>query len=528
MRALPSFLAALLATACTDPPRRGGLPPASESPDGPLADAGPRSDVQAGRDAEAGAGDTGRTDTGCPPEPCEEGESPCGCECADLAAAPAHCGECGRACGEGQVCVAGECADGCPQGSERCEGEQECSDLASSPWHCGRCGHGCRPGDECHAGECGERCEATERWCGGRCLDVTSDPLNCGDCGVACDPQEEACREGECGYRCEQHEVICGGACADLAVNVHHCGGCGQRCAMNQDCVRAECVLACGVTLTRCGDVCADTMRSVVHCGGCDRACDAHVVCRQGVCACEDPALLDCGDRCVDPQTDGEHCGGCDNPCPEDQVCSGGECTCELEGWGVCGGRCVDMRHDAQHCGECGEQCDDGVECVFGHCGGPEIFQGVRTNVPEVELEGWEQCWSGRYGASGVSVRNEVLTRCDGPWLLLACRPVDAASLSVMAMGLREDVLFECGNGNLTTHTANGVNWYFSDSYSWGFVVAPEPVSRSSCDTAGSRAETRLCWHTGGGNMNGGYRCGAQSGLNGSQDWERLVYHVPP
>jgi hypothetical protein len=74
----------------------------------------------------------------------------------------------------------------------------------------------------------------------------------------------------------------------------------------------------------------------------------------------------------------------------------------------------------------------------------------------------------------------------------------------------------------LTAH--NGVEWYFSESYSIGFVAPGTGVSRNSCDTAGVQPQFRLCWHTGGRRFNGGYRCGAQSGLNGSRDWERVIW----
>jgi hypothetical protein len=52
--------------------------------------------------------------------------------------------------------------------------------------------------------------------------------------------------------------------------------------------------------------------------------------------------------------------------------------------------------------------------------------------------------------------------------------------------------------------------------------------SRNSCDIAGGETnpELRLCWHTGGGNIQGGYRCGATTGLNGDPTWQRLVFHA--
>jgi len=87
------------------------------------------------------------------------------------------------------------------------------------------------------------------------------------------------------------------------------------------------------------------------------------------------------------------------------------------------------------------------------------------------------------------------------------------------------DVTFDTGTGN-TPHNANGVGWYYNDSYSWGFARQGDPISRSTCDIEGGNPESRLCWHTGGGNINGGWRCGSATDLNGSNAYERLIFHA--
>lgn len=50
-----------------------------------------------------------------------------------------------------------------------------------------------------------------------------------------------------------------------------------------------------------------------------------------------------------------------------------------------------------------------------------------------------------------------------------------------------------------------------------------ETRRRTSCDTAAGNETLRLCWHTGGGSMNGGWRCGSSTGLNGDATWERVI-----
>jgi hypothetical protein len=56
----------------------------------------------------------------------------------------------------------------------------------------------------------------------------------------------------------------------------------------------------------------------------------------------------------------------------------------------------------------------------------------------------------------------------------------------------------------LLLSSADGVAFYYSNSYSWGFANHPANFARSSCDTNGG--SDRLCVHTGGNQVNGGVR----------------------
>ena len=69
---------------------------------------------------------------------------------------------------------------------------------------------------------------------------------------------------------------------------------------------------------------------------------------------------------------------------------------------------------------------------------------------------------------------------------------------------------------------ANGTGWYFTNSFSMGYAAEGEAVSRNSCDTnPGAR---HLCYHTGGGNLNSGWRCGDNTGVGPSH--ERIIFHA--
>jgi hypothetical protein len=105
---------------------------------------------------------------------------------------------------------------------------------------------------------------------------------------------------------------------------------------------------------------------------------------------------------------------------------------------------------------------------------------------------------------------------------MLACRPVGSFSLALLAQADRSDVIFDTGDDADSLHVANGTGWYFSLSFrSWGFVRAGDTVQKDNCDidTSGANDE-RLCWHV----NDPGYRCGATLELNGSEEFERIVY----
>jgi len=201
------------------------------------------------------------------------------------------------------------------------------------------------------------------------CIPVLDDPQNCGDCGITCDTGTDKCAYGECVYKCEPDEIICNGVCVDIKSNSHHCGGCFNHCRVDQDCDNEECVLTCPFGWERCRGECVNVMRDKRHCAECGSSCDEWLVCRQGICECDDPSLIQCNELCRDLSEDHQNCGDCGSPCPDDQICVDSECTCELEGHLVCDGRCLNTLEDESHCGDCDTECDDDIECLGGWCG---------------------------------------------------------------------------------------------------------------------------------------------------------------
>ncbi|MFO0759880.1 MAG: hypothetical protein U0359_25570 [Byssovorax sp.] len=305
--------------------------------------------------------------------------------------------------------------------------------------------------------------------------------------------------------------------------------------------------------------------------------------CKQGMCtsipkndgqSCDDNKYCTINDHCQ-----GGSCTGDPNPCaPPDDVCKIGVCD---ENFKMCtvtngneGGVCSDGNpctiNEKCQSGQCvggvagnqGQMCDDGNGCTMGTtcnngvCGNPGsqiqncvsgdsccpagctlaqdadclyYVPGVQQNVPPAMLQGWTQCWSGTYADSGPDL-GSLLATCNKSKLLMACRPVGQQNFTLLAMGPRLDVTFDCGQQDNCTKQSNGVGFYFSNSWSWGFAPGGQAVHRFSCDytDAGNPlpfADQRMCWHTGGNSINSGYRCGAND-LNGAANWQRLLFHA--
>lgn len=93
---------------------------------------------------------------------CAESELACGGRCVDPKSDPAHCGECGKACPDGDRCTAGVCELACPPGANACGG-RTCLDLATDAKNCGACGKTCADTEDCVAGTCVTACRARLR-----------------------------------------------------------------------------------------------------------------------------------------------------------------------------------------------------------------------------------------------------------------------------------------------------------------------------------------------------------------------------
>jgi len=80
-------------------------------------------------------------------------------------------------------------------------------------------------------------------------------------------------------------------------------------------------------------------------------------------------------------------------------------------------------------------------------------------------------------------------------------------------------------NTDVTT-LSNGTAWYYGMNKfigSMGFAKAGDSVVKGECDTSsGGSKKHRLCWHLS--DNVGGFRCGEETELNNSKDWQRMVF----
>lgn len=147
-------------------------------------------------------------------------------------------------------------------------------------------------------------------------------------------------------------------------------------------------------------------------------------------------------------------------------------------------------------------------------------FEGVRQNVPPAEIVGWRQCHRSIYNQSGLPIAN-ILRDCDGDQIMYGCKSTAAANWQVLAQGARDSVFNDTGRGNVLT-VNNGVGWYFNGVQSIGFAPAGQAVTRNSCDTTNMGSNDRICWHSSGGNLNGGWRCGNNTRAGAAE--ERVIW----
>lgn len=98
-------------------------------------------------------------------------------------------------------------ANDCGKGAWSCQGEKctcpqtmcgaVCTNLFLDGSNCGACGKTCGAGEICMAGNCSPCKPPMRQMCGGTCVFIVNDNNNCGGCGIKC-PVGKICTQGAC------------------------------------------------------------------------------------------------------------------------------------------------------------------------------------------------------------------------------------------------------------------------------------------------------------------------------------------
>jgi hypothetical protein len=356
----------------------------------------------------------------------------CGGQCLDVSQSSSHCGDCSTLCDAGTFCYLGSCEESVScadagdvacalnanQAGRCCEGR--CLDETGDVRNCGTCGHLCGEGEVCLSGDCvALRCGGMPSdvdcliddqsphgtCCDGRCLPratFQADARNCGGCHAHCS-RSSVCESGSCTepdsgkpFSCQQGGCAPDEICMPDGICLHR--GCG---GADDNTVCAQSPELDGVC---CHQVCVDVTQNQGNCGRCGAACDGGELCDDSMCkpfggcgvgAGQCPLSAErngicCGDQCVDTNADPANCGACGTACAAGRSCERGSCRaascagaqagelCSLpsgEEAACCHGSCVaelSFQSDPQSCGSCGTRCPSGVSCEDGQCTDPD------------------------------------------------------------------------------------------------------------------------------------------------------------
>ena len=330
---------------------------------------------------------------------------------------------------------------------------------------------------------------------------------------------------------CTPVDETCNGADDDCDGRVDESFGVGAPCAVGLGACAGGGVVICEAGAAICARA-ADmpgAMPVDETCNGidddCDGATDEEIASQP--CYTGPDGTADVG-AC---QTGGSACVSGSEVCleqirPQPDACDGADADCDGqvdEGCADCGNGTLDP----------GEACDDGNLDAGDGCAPNCRFEdvqsgliaGVQRNVaiPAIADRGFFECYSDRYNSAGTSL-DQVLADCASTDLLIGCRAVGADTLTIAAEGLFEEVTRDVGGDREAVNPHNGVHFYFSRSASWGFAPLGAAVFRNTCDTAALDDPDRMCWHTTDNAFRVGWRCGADTGLNGSDRFERVIY----
>ena len=112
------------------------------------------------------------------------------------------------------------------------------------------------------------------------------------------------------------------------------------------------------------------------------------------------------------------------------------------------------------------------------------------------------------------------IAACAGPYLFVGARKSQDSTFLLGAYDSTDNILQETELN--TPHLSNGVYWYFSPGYSFGFLGNAD-LHQNAADIGGTLPYSRLSWHI---DQNiGGFRAGLHTYLDNDHSWQKSIYN---
>ena len=340
-----------------------------------------------------GGGSTGGGSTGGGSASCAGSLAECSLMCVDLQADVENCGQCGRVCGNGEVCNRGACQvlpTDCTVGAG-CGPGYFCDPISR------RCMTGCRlstdcpTGATCSTGQC--RCPSGQHACGQQCVSdtaVTSCGASCRSCPSTANGTA-TCNGSMCGLTCAPGYARNGNTCVEINECLSGNGGCSANATCTNTPGSRTC--ACNAGFTGDGITCIDINECQTNNGGCDANAACFNTPGSRTCTCN-TGYAGTGLTCADVDECLSGNGGCSANATCANTIGSRTCTCTA-GYSGNGVVCTDINE----CLTANGGCDSNATCAntpgARTCSCNAGFSGNGTTCADID-----ECLTGNGGCS--------------------------------------------------------------------------------------------------------------------------------
>jgi hypothetical protein len=119
-------------------------------------------------------------------------------------------------------------------------------------------------------------------------------------------------------------------------------------------------------------------------------------------------------------------------------------------------------------------------------------LSGIQHNsvtLDDLATAGCRECFSVWYSSNRPTVSD--IYKCTGPYLFVGALIDERNLFQVGAYGKSEDILLS--NPANTTNLSNGVHWYFSPGYSFGFLNSAD-LTKNPLEEGTSLTDSKMLW----------------------------------